>query len=107
MTDTGRHPDWGPKTEEAWEAARTEFGISSSHPLLSPALPVPSGTVAVLRLPMPVDGLVELMPALAEAYGPDLVIVTDAGLDGWMVVARKDDPEDLDSVRARRAAGGR
>lgn len=63
-------------------------------PLPSPILPVPPGAVAVLRLPIPIDGLYALNLALVEAYGPGLVVRTDAGLDGWMVVARKDAPDE-------------
>lgn len=51
-------------------------------------LPVPPETVAVLKLPIPLDALTGIVTVLERTYGPDLVIRTDAGIEGWMVIAR-------------------
>jgi hypothetical protein len=49
----------------------------------------PAETVAVLGLPVSIDGLVAVTKALEVAYGKGLVIRTDQqGADGWIVVAR-------------------
>lgn len=49
----------------------------------------PPETVAVLGLPVSIDGLVAVTKALETAYGKDLVIRTDvSGVDGWILIAR-------------------
>lgn len=51
-------------------------------------LPVPPETVAVFKYPLPLDALGGFVKMLERSYGAGLVIRTDAGIDGWMVVAR-------------------
>lgn len=52
------------------------------------SVPVPDETVALLRIPMWVGGLSQIVDGLKALYGPDLLILTDVGLNGWMVIAR-------------------
>lgn len=60
---------------------------------------LPPGAVAVLRLPVSVDGLAAATRALDAAYGPGLVIRTDVpGTRSWAVLATtasdKENPRD-------------
>ena len=52
------------------------------------ALPVPAETVALLRMPIPLGSLGSVVTGLKGTYGEGLVIRTDAGIDGWLVIAR-------------------
>lgn len=55
-------------------------------------LPVPPETVALLRMPIPLGSLGSVVAGLKGTYGEGLVIRTDAGIDGWLVIARPDAP---------------
>lgn len=74
--------------------------IAWQVPMPGLTMPVPPETVAVLRLPVSIDGAVAVTRVLEKAYGPGLVIRTDAGLDGWMVVARS--TTELDTLERER-----
>jgi len=50
-------------------------------------LPVPPETVALLRMPIPLGSLGDVVTGLKGTYGEGLVIRTDAGITGWMVIA--------------------
>lgn len=51
----------------------------------------PAEAVAVLGLPVSIDGLVAVTKALETAYGKGLLIRTDQqGVDGWIVITRAD-----------------
>lgn len=54
-------------------------------------LPVPDEVVAILRLPVPIDALSNLIAGMKRTYGDDLVFRTDIGIDGWMFIARVSD----------------
>lgn len=60
-------------------------------------LPVPDESIALLRMPVALGSLSELIAGLKGTYGDGLVIRTDAGITGWMVIARTDSD---DSARA-------
>ena len=54
----------------------------------------PTESVAMVKVPVSIDGLVGVTRALEAAYGKGLVIRTDQqGIDGWLLVAR---PESKD-----------
>lgn len=83
-----------------WDAAKAEdVGASLPHHAdFAPSLgrmieiplsvPVDDSVVALLRLPVSVTPLYELTEKLAAAYGDDLVIRTDAGIEGWLTIAQ-------------------
>jgi hypothetical protein len=48
---------------------------------------LPPTTVALLKLPVSIAPLAETTSALRKAYGDDIVIRTDTGISGWMVLA--------------------
>lgn len=48
---------------------------------------VPPETVAMLKMPVPLGSLGPLVQGLKGTYGDGLVIRTDAGINGWMVIA--------------------
>lgn len=50
-------------------------------------LPVPAEAIALLRMPVALGSLTELIAGLKGTYGDGLVIRTDAGVTGWMVIA--------------------
>lgn len=54
-------------------------------------LPVPAETVALLRMPVALGALSPLIQGLKGTYGEGLVVRTDAGIDGWMVIAAPSD----------------
>lgn len=54
-------------------------------------LPVPPETVALLRMPIPLGSLGPIVTGLKGTYGEGLVIRTDAGIEGWLVIARPAD----------------
>jgi hypothetical protein len=51
-------------------------------------LPVPPETVALIRMPVSIDGMAAIVRELTAAYGPGLVIRMDVSLAGWTVIAR-------------------
>ena len=61
------------------------------YPLPNPTVPVPANTVALLRLPASITPLYQVTQKLSDMYGPNLVILTDTHLDGWMVIATLDE----------------
>ena len=60
---------------------------------MGPFAMVPPETVALLKLPIGITPLYEASQALQAAYGKDIVIRTDAGLHGWIVMARPTEGE--------------
>lgn len=57
-------------------------------------LPVPPETVALLRMPLPLTALSDVIHGLQATYGDGLVVRTDTGIEGWMVIARPDSKPD-------------
>jgi hypothetical protein len=57
-------------------------------------LPTPPETVTLVRMPIALDVLAPIVEALTLAFGEGLVIRTDTGIDGWLVIAR---PKSQDS----------
>lgn len=50
-------------------------------------LPVPTEVIALLRMPISITPLAEIVPRLDAAYGQGLVIRTDLAIEGWLVIA--------------------
>lgn len=57
------------------------------------SLPVPAETVALLKMPVPLGALGAMVAGLKGTYGDGLEIRTDAGVDGWMVIATPSSPD--------------
>lgn len=50
---------------------------------------LPDNVVAILALPMPLDGLLNVTRGMEAMYGKGLVILTDIEIEGWMFIARR------------------
>lgn len=72
-----------------WKEAASRFPL---------AVPVDDRVVALLRLTVGLTALHEISKALDRCLGPDLVIRTDTGVDGWCVIS-KPQPEDSEGHR--------
>ncbi|WP_314429610.1 hypothetical protein [Microbacterium lacticum] len=70
-----------------WKDAASRFMLE---------VPVDGRVVALVRLPVGVTALYEISMALDKHLGPDLVIRTDTGIDGWCVIS-KPEPEGRES----------
>lgn len=52
------------------------------------SLPVDDRVVALVRLPVSLTNLPKITAALVAEHGDDLVIRTDTGIAGWVVLSR-------------------
>lgn len=74
-----------------WKEAASVFPLT---------VPVDESVVALLRLPIGVTPMYEIVGAIDKHLGPGLVFRTDTGIQGWAVIARPEPTDHADGSGA-------